>query len=103
METELLNNPLKISQKINLIDGVFTPQEASDVLMALIDEKINYHKIKILSITEGDLNNECAYDVTRIDKLKEEKQLTKDFLRLAKATNEHLEINATIEIKLKNK
>ena len=101
MEAILSPQKTKTTQKINLIDGYFTPTEAQDVLMALLDEKINFHKIKRLSITEGNIESECHYDNTRIDQLIKEKQIAKDFFDQVRASGAQFEINSTIEIKVK--
>ena len=37
------------TKTINLVDGTFTPSEAHDVIQALIDQKINFHKFAINS------------------------------------------------------
>ena len=34
--------------KVQLVKGEFTSSEAYDVILSLIDEKINFHKIQIL-------------------------------------------------------
>ena len=38
METQVLEQLEQVEQKIKLVDGAFTPSEASDVVSALIDE-----------------------------------------------------------------
>lgn len=35
----------KTAQKIQLVDGNFTVSEASDIVQALLNEKINFHKL----------------------------------------------------------
>ena len=44
MDTNGLTKPANIKQKFQLVKGDFTPSEASDVIMSLIDEKINFHQ-----------------------------------------------------------
>lgn len=53
MEAKVLPEVISDQRRIQLVDGTFTPTEASDVINALIDEKINFHKIQRLKIYEG--------------------------------------------------
>jgi len=46
METKELAETLIDKQKIQLVDGKFTPTEASDVITSLIDEKSTSTKSK---------------------------------------------------------
>jgi len=101
MEITAQEEEVKNTQKINLIDGFFSATEAKDVLIALLNEKINFHKVKRLSITEGDLKDDCCYDSSRIDQLIKEKQIAIDFFNQVKSAGATLEINSTIEIKVK--
>ncbi len=57
MKTAEITKQKKQSQKIQLVKGEFTPSEASHIVMSLIDEKINFHKIQRLQIWEG--NHKC--------------------------------------------
>lgn len=36
---------VQTKKEIKLIDGVFTPNEAKSLLVTMIDNKINYHKL----------------------------------------------------------
>ena len=40
---------VRTKQKIQLVDGTFTPSETSDVVIALLQEKINFHMQNIKS------------------------------------------------------
>ena len=42
----------EVIQKVQLVEGKFTPSEAADVVSSLISEKINFHKIQRLSSLE---------------------------------------------------
>jgi len=46
MEASVENVRPKTTQKINLVDGNFTVSEASDVVLTLLNEKINFHKLQ---------------------------------------------------------
>ena len=62
----------KTTQKIDLINGVFTASEASDIINSVLKVKINFHKFQRLSITEGNENEEYKYDNGRITELMNE-------------------------------
>ena len=46
METKETEQLEKTKQTIQLVKGEFTPSEAAHVIVGLIDEKINFHKIE---------------------------------------------------------
>ncbi|TGV03154.1 hypothetical protein [Flavivirga rizhaonensis] len=102
METSL-KTPIdsKLEQKIKLIDGNFTPSEAADIINNILDVKINFHKIQRLSRTEGNVNDACEYDSSRIVELIDSKHDTKSFLTDARLNGKKLEIESTVTIKVK--
>lgn len=88
----------EVIQKVQLIEGKFSPSEANDVITALIGEKINYHKLQSLKIREGNEHANCEYAESRIKELKDEKMIAKEFLKIARKEGMNLRINGTIEI-----
>jgi hypothetical protein len=98
MKTKELTQTEKVSQKIQLVKGEFTPSEASHILMSLIDEKINFHKIQRLQIWEG--NHKCKTgDLdSRIDELLREKKIAQEFINKTRGLGQNLRINGTLEI-----
>ena len=56
-------------QEIKLVEGHFTPSDASDIIGSVLDVKINFHKLKRLSKTEGNEKDLCEYDSDRITEL----------------------------------
>ncbi len=98
METlEKLQNQ-KVSQKIQLVKGEFTPSEASHIIMNLIDEKINFHKIQRLQIWEGD--HQCKTEALdgRIKELEKEKEVAREFINSTRSWGQNLKINGVLEI-----
>lgn len=93
----------KTDQKINLIDGIFTASETSDILKGLIDQKINFHKIHRLCLTEGDQNDSCTYDNGRIAELMNEKEKLNAFIKQVREQGGALQIKGNIEITLLEK
>ena len=98
METTLAPKEAKTEQKINLIDGSFTPSEAADIINDVLLVKINFHKLQRLSITEGNLNDACEYDSSRIDELLAEQQIAKEFFKDIRLQGKKLTISSTINI-----
>ena len=88
----------EVTQKIQLVDGKFTCSEASDVISALIEEKINFHKIQRLKRCEGNENSNVEYANNRIAELLKEKKIAKQFLAQARQQGCNVSINGTIEI-----
>lgn len=101
MNTQTTDVLTMTDQKINLIDGVFTATEAGDILHAMLDKKINFHKLQRLSRTEGNISDACEYDSGRIIELIDEKGKLKDFLSAIRAEGCKLEIKSTVQISLK--
>lgn len=88
----------KATQKIQLVKGEFTPSEASHIIMKLIDEKINFHKIQRLQIWEGNHKCETKDLDGRIEDLKKEKEITRAFINKTRGLGKNLNINGILEI-----
>lgn len=98
METKTLNAPKKIKQEVQLVKGEFTPSEAAHVIMSLIDEKINFHKLQRLQKWEGDhICNTNELD-GRIGELQKEKEIAKGFIKEARKHHGKIAINGVLEI-----
>ncbi|WP_350286408.1 hypothetical protein [uncultured Croceitalea sp.] len=91
---------VKTDQKIQLVDGSFTPSEAADVILALLDEKINFHKLQRISWCEGHADANTQYPDDRIKELENEKRITKEFIASVRNQNKRLRINGVLEISL---
>lgn len=100
MEKSLTTNFTKKvkQQNIDLVDGTFSVSDAADIINGVLDVKINYHKIKRLSITEGNTNDLCEYDTGRINELIEAKEKAKLFFNDLRQSGKKLRINGIISI-----
>ncbi|MFK8104128.1 MAG: hypothetical protein AB8G15_16465 [Saprospiraceae bacterium] len=88
----------EVIQKIQLIEGQFTPSEASDLVSSLIKEKINFHKIQRLS---QNLQDECCDtkdSKERIEELTQERKIARNFISEAKVDGKNVRINCVLEI-----
>ena len=91
---------VRTTQKIQLVDGTFTPSETADVVLALLQEKINFHKLQRLSWCEGSADADTKYPDGRIAELENEKQVIKDFVQQVRHEGKRLRINGVLEITL---
>ncbi len=87
-------------QKIKLLDGTFTPSEASDILNTIIDKKINFHKLQRLSIIEQNCDDETPHLYNRMDELIKAKEVIKELILEAKKEGVALKIESDIQITL---
>ena len=99
MEAKVLPEVLTDQRKIQLVDGTFTPTEASDVMTTLIDEKINFHKIQRLKIWEGNHSSKTNMLDNRIDELEKEKMTARTIIEQARKNGKNITINGILEIK----
>ena len=88
----------EVLQKVQLVEGEFTPSEASSVVQSLIDEKINFHKIQRLCSNIHDENCETKYPNSRISELMDEKIKAKEIIAEARSLGYDLKIEGTLEL-----
>lgn len=89
-------------QKINLIDGAFTPSEAADILLKVLDVKINFHKLQRLSRTEGNANDECEFDNERLNELIKEKAIAEEFFTHTRTNGKKLRMKSIVSIEIED-
>lgn len=99
MEAKVLPEVLSDQRRIQLVDGTFTPTEASDVINALIDEKINFHKIQRLKIYEGNHQGKTNLLDNRIEELEQEKLTARNIIQQARTQGRNITINGVLDIK----
>lgn len=88
----------QVAQKVNLIDGHFSPSEALDLINSLIDEKINFHTIQRLGqfIHDNTIDDQESRD--RIAQLEKEKKNVKEFIANARVRGRKIVMTSNIEI-----
>ncbi len=94
---------VEVNQKIQLVDGKFTPSEASHVVNCLIDEKINFHKLQALCWYEGNHDADTTYCDKREKELREEKKTAREYIKSAREQGYDVIINGVLDIKLVKK
>ncbi len=88
----------KNTQTFKLIDGLFSKREALSIVDSVIKAKINFHKVHRLSIQEGNENDECNYDNSRINELVTDKKEAKEFLRNLESKGYNIKISSNVTI-----
>ena len=100
METTKIKKQMKLDQEIRVVDGEFTPSEACDIVNALLDQKINFHKLQRLALWEGNVNANCTFPNGRIEELEQEKINFKEIVNQARKQGAMLQLKANLEVTL---
>ena len=87
------------THSFKLIDGTFTPKEASTVILDLINSKIKYHNLEILNCLETGLGSALSSQ-KRIQELEEVRQQLNTLLQYASHNGMHLNVQGSMEIEL---
>lgn len=88
------------TKTFTLVDGNFSKREALNIVDSVINTKINFHKIHRLSVQEGNENDKCTYDNSRINELLIDKKETKAFLRTLESKGQNIKISSTVTISI---
>ena len=86
-------------QTIKLVAGTFSPQNATDVLFSLINDKIKFHQLQILSLKTG-INADVYWSKQRIAILKDSKDKVENLILKARNEGYKLQVEGDITIKL---
>ena len=86
--------------KLQLLDGVFTPTEASNEINSMIMKKVNFHKIRALSMWEGDHQVDTTEDDNRVAELLDEKENFKFLCQTARIEGKRLKISCSLDFEL---
>ncbi|MFT7072875.1 hypothetical protein [Patiriisocius sp. Uisw_017] len=98
----MISNNTRTEQKINLIDGSFTVNQASDIINSVLNVKINFHKLQRLSRTEGNTEDTCDFDNGRIDELLAQQIIAKKFFSEARLEGKKIKMKSVIQITLED-
>ncbi|MGB5645983.1 MAG: hypothetical protein WBM55_02605 [Muriicola sp.] len=90
---------IPMNDSITFIKGRFSPPEAADILLSLLNDKIKFHTVKSLNLRteEPDLNMASE---ERIKNLKEAKKTVERLVLKAHKEGLILSIKSAIEIEL---
>ncbi len=84
-------------QTYKLIEGIFEPDQANNIVMALMNYKINYHRIEMFSMDERGMGDP-AYSQRRIDELKKAIAHAKEMIHEAAEKGIKLRVKSSIEM-----
>jgi len=91
-----------MTENITFIKGHYSPAEAADVLLSLINDKIKFHNVKLLNLREEEPDRMPGSD-ERLKGLREAKKIIEQLVLQAHEHGQELEINSNIEIRLIDK
>ena len=98
MKTEQLTSKTENEKnEFPILNGVFSPDEASEIILQLIHEKINFLKIRSLRqfIRYG---TEDEWSLSRAEELKQHSEVIRELIRDAKNQGRTLNIQSNISI-----
>lgn len=88
-----------MENEFKLIDGVFSAEEAINILTALFNYKIDYHSREDFS-NHVRFNKDISHSKNRILELSEAKKAMRKMIENSKSSNGNLVINSIITIRL---
>ncbi len=85
--------------EFELIKGVFSPDDALEIIMHLLNEKIKYHGVRSFNQSIR-IGSKDEWSEVRIEELKESRDEIKFLLDKAKEDGHTVKINSIISIEL---
>jgi hypothetical protein len=85
-----------------LIDGIFTPKEASEILLNLYISKLKFHQMKQFSAQER-LGEDDVLAIHKIQQLQLAIDKIKEVLQAAQAAKQEIVIESNVSLHLTNK
>jgi len=89
---------MNTTENVTLINGVFTPQEAREVLLTLLNHKINFHRLRNFS-SEERFGKKDEASTKRLKELDESRKQVLSLLADAESAGYKLEIESMINIR----
>lgn len=92
------STPEKV-EDYKLIDGTFMPADANRFLMKLINSKIDYHNLEILSMRER-FNGDVSHSLKRVEELKETQEALRQLLNIAFDNGMEVRVHCSVQLEL---
>ena len=67
----------EIVSMIPLIEGTFSPKEATEIIETMVDDRVRFHSLQMLRMWEGNHKFDSSYWSKKIREMKEEKTVAK--------------------------
>ncbi len=90
---------LQGKETIQLIDGEFLAGDANDLLMELMNHKINFHQLRSFSMEER-LGSAGEQSMTRLAELRKDRERLQSILDYAAKRGLKLDVQSKIEIRV---
>jgi hypothetical protein len=90
---------MKIKTDFHLVKGVFSAEEAKEVLFKLINGKIKYHQLEAFSLEERNMSNHF-HSESRVEVLEQEKNKIEQFIVQAFENNKSIKIDGLVSIEI---
>ncbi len=90
----------KKEQHVKLVDGEFTPLQATDIVSSLIEQKINFHKVENLQYWEKNHHNDQEPYLKRVKELEEAEKEAKSFLLNKELKGKKIKIKGHLTISI---
>ncbi len=87
-----------MKEKFELIQGNYTPSEAADVLLSLLNDKIKFHSLKMMNLKGEDID--VSASEKRLEELKSFKRKVEKMVMAAHHNYMNVKINGKIELEL---
>jgi hypothetical protein len=91
---------MKKNQKLSLIEGVFDPKEAEEILIGILSNKIQFHQMRTFSAVER-FGKEDENSLNIIMELKKSINKLLQLVTQAELSNKQLVITSHINIQIK--
>lgn len=88
------------NQNVQLVQGIFSPAQAREIILSLITQKINFHKMEEVQLWEQNHDTDLQPLKNRIQELEKEKVRAKKFIEEVAVAGKNLEINGTLHMKM---
>ena len=89
-------------ENIKFIDGTFNTEDASEILLAVLNDKINFHSTLLFSNTER-FGVDASNSQLRIKELRADKERVVAMMKEAKESGALVKVGSTISIELISK
>ncbi len=89
----------ELFSSFKLVEGTYSPTDSADVLLSLIADKIKFHNLQILCLSDKK-NVELIHAEKRIEELKESRKMVTDLILKARDAGYNLKIDGTIKIEM---
>ena len=83
--------------QFTLIEGEFTPEEAREILMNLLCEKIRFHEVQVLAKKERKEDGFARHE-DRISDLKTTRTKLKELIKFSEQSGQSLKLSAVLSI-----